>query len=194
MRNKNVITAALVAGTLMGCVANDYGKMSQGSGISEALLVENCKAITCSYDKLKDRVQASANDMNGFLAISGSETRTIQYTWVSGSNQISIDVYSTALYGSWSFIESAEIYIGKNMVAKVSGQVDRIVGHYNDVAREHEKIEIISGVIDLEAAQKIAEANYETVTIRFYGKNGYTDKELPREHDLIKVVNLAKSA
>ena len=193
MINKNILAAALVS-SLIGCAANDYGKMSQGSGIPETTLTQNCKEITCSYDKLKDRVQATANDMNGFLAMSGSETRTIQYTWVSGSNQISIDVYSTALYGSWSFVESAEIYIGKEMVAKVSGQVDRIVGHYNNVANEHEKVEIISGFIGLEAAQKIAEANYKTVTIRFYGKNGYTDKELPREHDLINVVNLAKSA
>ena len=191
---KNNILAVALVGSLMGCVANDYGKMSQGSGISETTLIQNCKAISCSYDKLKDRVQASANDMNGFLAMAGSETRTIQYTWISGSNQISIDLYSTTLYGSWSFVDSAEIYIGKEMIAKVSGQVDRIVGHYNDVAKEHEKIEVVSGVIGIEAAKKIAEANYESVTIRFYGKNGYTDKELPREHDLINVVKLAESA
>ncbi|MCL1146222.1 hypothetical protein L2747_09465 [Shewanella marinintestina] len=194
MITKNVITAMLLIGTLAGCVANDYGKMSRGSGVSETLLVENCESIICSYDKLKDRVQATANDMNGFLAISGAETRTIQYTWVSDTNNISINLYSTALYGSWSFIDSAEVYVGKDMIAKVSGSVDRIVGYYNEVAGEHEKVEILTGIIDVEAAQKIAEANYENVTVRFYGKDGYKDKELPREHDLIKVVNLAKSA
>ncbi|KAF7764682.1 hypothetical protein PCIT_b0728 [Pseudoalteromonas citrea] len=167
--------------------------MSQGSGIPEAALTQNCKPISCSYDKLKDRVQASANDMNVLLAMGGSETRTIQYTWVSVNNQISIDLYFKALYGSWSFVDSAEIYIGKEMVAKVSGQVDRVVGSYNDIAKEHQKVEVISGVIGIEAAKKIAQANYESVTIRFYGKNGYTDKELPRKHELINVVKLAES-
>ncbi len=193
MKTRNILAAALVS-TLAGCAANDYGKMSQGSGVPEALLATNCKVVSCSYDKLKDRVQASANDINHFLAMGGSETRTIQYTWVSGSNRISIDVYSTALYGSWTFVKSAEVYIGKEMVAKVAGQVDRIVGSYNTVAKESEKIEIVSDVISIEAAQRIAEADYKTVTIRFYGKNGYKDVELPREHNLINVVNLAKSS
>lgn len=190
---KNIFFVILLS-SLTGCISNNYVKMSQGSGVPETLLTENCKSISCSYDELKDRVQATANDMNVLVAMSGSETRTIQYTWVSGSEQISIDVFSTALYGSWSFIESAEIYVGKEMIAKVSGKVDRVVGYYNNAAKEHENIEIISGLINIESAQKIAAAKYETVTIRFYGKNGYIDKELPREHNLINVVNLAKSA
>ncbi|MGR5238637.1 hypothetical protein [Vibrio alfacsensis] len=184
----------LIITTLAGCAANDYAQMSQGSGLPETELKTNCQQISCSYDKLKDRVQATANDMNALLGMTGSETRTIQFTWVSGSNAISIDVFSTNLYGSWSFVETAEIYIGKELAAKVSGQVDRHVGYYNDVAREHEKVERITDVISLEEAEKIAKANYETVTIRFYGKNGYKDVELPREHNLINVVNLAKSA
>ena len=108
--------------------------------------------------------------------------------------QISIDLYSTTLHSGWAFVDSAEIYIGKEMIAKVSGQVERIVGHYNESAREHEKTEIVSGTIGIETAKRIAEANYKSVTIRFYGKGGYTDKELPRKHNLINVVKLAESA
>ena len=192
MNIKGILSVVLL-GSLTGCVSNNYVKMSQGSGVPEALLTENCKPISCSYDELKDRVQATASDMNVLVAMSGSETRTIQYTWISGNDQISIDVFSTALYGSWSFIKSAEIYVGKEMVAEVSDKVDRVIGYYNEVAKEHENIEVVSGLISIESAQKIAAAKYETVTIRFYGKNGYIDKKLPREHNLINVVNLAKS-
>ncbi|WP_298636670.1 hypothetical protein [uncultured Umboniibacter sp.] len=184
----------LVVATLTGCAVNDYAQMSQGSGINELELSTNCEPISCSYDKIKGRVEATASDMNVFLSINGSETRTIQYRWVSGSNTIYIDVFSTNLYSSWSFVESAEIYIGSELVTKVSGRVDRQVGYYNDVAREHEKVERISDVISIEDAEKIANANYESVTIRFYGKNGYQDVELPREHKLINIVKLAKSA
>lgn len=194
MKSKYLVTIILIAGTLIGCTANDYGKMSRGSGISEVLLVENCKDITCTYDKLKDRIQVIANDMSVFLSISDSETRTIQYTWISGSNQISVDVFLTTLYGTWSYVEYAEVYIGKNMVAKLSGRADQVLGYFDDSAKEHEKIETVTGVIDIDTAFKIAEANYEKVTIRFYGKSGFTDLELPREHKLMNVVNLAKAS
>ena len=190
---KTILIISLIT-LISGCASIDYNQMSKGSGISEIVLQQNCEHITCSYDKLKDRVQASSNDMNVLLGLSGSETRTIQFTWVNGSNQISVDLFHITLYGSWSFIKNAEIYVGKEMVAKVDGRVDRRVGYYNDVAREHENIEQVSGLISIAAAEKIANANYEDVTIRFYGKGGYQDVELPRKHDLIYVVNLAKSA
>lgn len=102
------------------------------------------KGITCSYDKLKDRVQASASDMNMIFALNGNESRTIQFT-------------------------------------------------YNNVAREHEKVEVVHGVISIEQAEKIASLEYKNVTIRFYGKNGYKDAPLPRAHKLINIVNLVKS-
>ncbi|MDO6445946.1 hypothetical protein Q4493_09195 [Colwellia sp. 1_MG-2023] len=194
MKRKYLVTFILIAGTLIGCSANDYGKMSRGSGISEALLVENCKDIICRYDNLKDRIQVIANDMSVFLSFSDSETRTIQYTWISGSNQISIDVFLTTLYGNWSYVEYAEVFIDKNMVAKVSGRADQVLGYFDDSVNEHEKIETLTGVIDIDTAFTIAKANYEKVTIRFYGKSGFTDLELPREHKLMKLVNLAKSS
>ncbi|WP_024608811.1 hypothetical protein [Pseudoalteromonas sp. TAB23] len=189
---KNIFVLALV-GVLAGCVTNDYAKFSAESGLSEESLTKNCKEITCTYDELKDRVQATANDSNVMFLLAGSESRTIEYTWVSGNNQIAVDVFSVALYGSWSFYDKAEIYIEKEMVAELSGRTERIIGSYNESAREHEKIEIVSGFLDFETAQIIAEANYETVTIRFYGKDGYHDEKLPRKHDLINVVNLAQS-
>ncbi len=189
---KNILALALV-GLLAGCASNDYAKFSANSGISEESLTKYCKEIRCTYDELKCRVQASANDSNVMYLLAGSESRTIEYTWVSGNNTISIDVFSVGLYGSWSFYDKAEIYIEKEMVAELSSKVDRVVGKYNETAREHEKIEIISGSLDFETAQKIAQANHDTVTIRFYGKNGYKDEKLPRKHDLINVVNLAKS-
>ena len=195
MKNLRIFSAIFtVSAMLGGCASLDFQQMSAGSGLPETALQNNCKSITCSYDELKDRVQVSANDMNILLALNGGETRTIQYTWVSGSEYISVDVFLTSLYGSWSFVEEAEIYVGKKMVAKVSGQVDRIIGAYNEIAGEVEKTEMISGVIPVQVAEEIAAANHEEVTIRFYGKNGYEDKKLPRKHKLIQVVNLAKSA
>lgn len=187
------LLSTLIALSVVGCAANDYAQMSQGSGIPENVLKTNCEPILCSYDKLKDRVQATANDMNSFLSMTGSETRSIQFTWVSGTNAISIDVFLTNLYSGWSFVESAEIYVGKELVTTVSGQVNRYIGYYNDVANEHEKVEIITDVISISDAEKISNASYEMVTIRFYGKNGYIDVVLPREHDLINVVSLARS-
>lgn len=194
MKLTNFITIATLSMLVVGCATNNYSAMSQGSGVPESSLVSNCKGISCSYDKLKDNVQASASDMNVLFAMNGNESRTIQFTWVSGSKNIIVDLYSVELYGSWSFIDSAEIYVGKEVVAKISGKVDRIVGTYNNVAKEHEKVEVVSGVISLEQAEKIASAEYKNVTIRFYGKNGYKDTPLPRAHKLINVVLLAKSA
>lgn len=179
---------------LIGCAStHNYQQMSEGSGVPLSVLEANCSGITCTYDKLKDRVQASASDMNLLFALNGNESRTIQFTWVSGSDSIHVDLFSVALYGSWSFIKSAEIYVSKEMIAEVSGSIDRVVGTYNSIAKEVEKVEVVSGYISLDSAMKIAEAPYEAVTIRFYGKNGYTDSTLPRQHKLINVVKIAKS-
>ncbi len=189
-----ILAAALT--TVTGCATTDYLAMSKGSGLQTSELTINCKGITCSYDKLKDRVQASASDMNLIYALNGNESRTIQFTWVSGSSSkdISVDLFRVGLFDSWLNIDSAEIYIGKEVVARVEGSVERIVGVYNSAAKEHEKIEIIRGVLGIEQAEKIASANYKDVTIRFYTKGGYKDVTLPRTHKLINVVNLAKSA
>lgn len=194
MQGIKLSVLAIAAALATGCATNDYSAMSQGSGLQAVSLSTNCKEITCSYDKLKDRVQASASDMNVLFALNGNESRTIQFTWVSGSKDISVDLYSVALYGTWSIIDSAEIYVGKEAVAKISGGADRTVGTYNKVAKELEKIEVIHGKLSFEQAEKIAGAEYKNVTIRFYGKNGYKDAPLPRSHKLINVVNLAKSA
>ena len=134
--------------------------------------------------------------MNLIYALNGNESRTIQFTWVSGSSSkdISVDLFRVGLFDSWLNIDSAEIYIGKEVVARVEGSVERIVGVYNSAAKEHEKIEIIRGVLGIEQAEKIASANYKDVTIRFYTKGGYKDVTLPRTHKLINFVNLGKSA
>lgn len=193
--NKKLLAAMVSASFLVaGCAMNDYSKMSAGSGVPEAALAQNCPQIRCSYDKLKDRVEARASDGSMLYALNGMESRTIQYNWVSGSNAIAMDLILTSLYESWAFIDSAEIYVGKEMVAKVNGRVDRVVGSYNDVAGEHEKVETLSTAIDLKTAKRIAEADYHNVTVRFYGKNGYRDVELSREHNLLNVVQLATAS
>ena len=170
----------------------NYDKAATQSGVEADTLKRLCDGITCNYDTLKDRIEATANDAQNVLWAAGNETRTIEFSWASKSESINIDVFDVFLYGSWRFDEYAEIYVGKEMVFKVAGPVDRVVGKYNDVVREHEQIERISSQIDLKIARKIAEANYKDVTIRFYGKEGYKDKELPRRHSLIKVVKLAE--
>ena len=193
--NKKLLAVMASTSLLMtGCAMHDYSKMSAGSGVPEAALAKHCPQIRCSYDKLKDRVEARASDGSMLYAMNGMESRTIQYSWISGSNAIAMDLILTSLYESWAFIDSAEIYVGKEMVAKVDGQVERVVGVYNDVAGEHEKVETLSTVIDFETAKKIAQADYHNVTVRFYGKNGYRDIELTREHNLINLVQLASAS
>ena len=34
--------------------------------------------------------------------------------------------------------------------------------------------------------KKVAQTDYKVVTIRFYGRNGYSDIELSRDHKLIE--------
>ncbi len=196
MKIKNISTIIALSALAMGCATNNYNLMSQGSGIPESALLENCKGISCSYDELKGNVQASYSDISSLMAINGNETRTIQFTWVSGSKNIHVDLYRVLeLYSEWAFVESAEIYVGKEVVAEISGSVDRIVGTYDNILKEHEKIEVLSGLISIEQAEKIASAEYKNVAIRFYGKNGYKDKFIgPRTQKLINVVRLAKSA
>lgn len=188
---KNIVLL-LVAAFIGGCAVNDYTAMSKGSGIPDATLRQNCEDITCSYDKLKDRVQATASDMSMLYAMAGSESRTIEFTWISGENKVLVDVFSVSLFGGWPSVNYAEIYVGKKMVAKINGTVRRTLGAYNSSAREYEKIEMASGSISVNCAKKIAEAKPSEVTIRFYGNNGYHDKILPREHHLANVVKLAK--
>ncbi|BDR12940.1 hypothetical protein [Vibrio sp. STUT-A11] len=186
-------TLLIAVAALAGCASNDYKQMSVGSGLSEQALKANCEQITCVYDQLKDNVQATANDQNIMFALNGMESRTIEFTWVSNSNQIIAEVFNVTLYGTWNFSDSAEIYVGKEMVAKISGTKNSYVGTWNDVAQEHEKIETVRDVISVEQAEKIANANYEEITIRFYGKNGYKDVKPQRENNLGNVVNLVKA-
>lgn len=81
-----------------------------------------------------------------------------------------------------------------NMIFALNGNESRTIQFtYNNVAREHEKVEVVHGVISIEQAEKIASLEYKNVTIRFYGKNGYKDAPLPRAHKLINIVNLVKS-
>jgi|GEM_PF-1130004 len=156
-----------------------------------ALAMAATLAIGCTINNYTEISQDSGLQAD---SLNGNKSRTIQFSWVSGSKNIGIDLYSVTPYGTWSFIHSAEIYIGKEAVAKISGNVDRTVGTYNNIAKEHEKVEVIHGIISVAQAEKIANADYKNVTIRFYGKNGYVDATLPRDHKLINVVNLAKSA
>ena len=178
---------------LLGCATIDYEKMSNGAGIPMELLKTNCKKALCSYDDLKDNVQVSVNDENMIYALTDIESKTIEFTWVSSWDKIKVRLYYVRLYGPWEFIESAEIYINKDMVAEVKGEVDRHVGKYKDSANEYEKIEIAQDYISIEQARLIAEAPHKSVTIRFYGDDGYIDQKLPRKHNLIKVVNIASS-
>ena len=193
---KNLFVSIFFITVFVGCAASggkvDYQKASTTFGVEESVLKESCKDIYCNYDNLKDRLEVSADDFSSFLAFGGDETRTIEYSWSSGRKDITISLFDVYLYGSWRFDEYAEVYIGKEMVAKVDAHVDRTLANYNEVATEHWKREKVSGRINFDLARRIALEKHENVTIRFYGKNGYNDKVLPREHDLIKVVKLAE--
>jgi len=192
---QRTIFCILMVGATGTSIAADYAAMSKGSGVPESALKSYCKKIDCKYDKLKDTVQATASDAGGIGVLGGSESRTLQFTWVSGSSAMLVNIYDVInLYqDAWHFVESAEIYVGKEMLVKVSGSVDRQVGAYNTVAKKAEKVEVVSGVIPLDIAERVAAADPKQVTIRFYTKNGYVDKEGVRAHKLENVVLLAKA-
>jgi hypothetical protein len=191
---KKLLASVLVISTYQASAA-DYAAMSRGSGIPESALKTYCKKIVCRYDKLKDKVEVVASDGSVLGAIAGSETRTLEFAWASGASTILVNVYDVInLYkDSWDFVEAAEIYVGKEMLFKVTGSVDRRVGSYNDIAKKAEKVEVISGELPIDIAERIAAANPKEVTIRFYGKNGYVDKEGIRAHKLQNVIMLAKA-
>ena len=192
---KNLLIIICFSIFFLGCAGggiSNYKNASTELGVSEKELREMCKGVTCHFDDLKGRLEVTANDTNTFVALAGNESRTIQYSWVSGSDSIQIDAFHVFLYGSWKFDEYAEIYIDRDMIIKLSGDVRRVVGEYNQYAGDHEQSEIITDYIPLETARKIANADPETVTIRFYGKDGYNDVKLPRKHNLIQVVKIAE--
>ena len=185
--------AVYLALMMAGCGATlKTNQASQALGVPAAELDRLCKKIECFYDELKGNLEAAASDVNSFVALAGNESRVISFSYVSGNPGISVDVYHVYLYGDWNFDEYAEIYIGKEMVAKIDGQVKRIVGSYNNIANEAEKIERIHGVIDFDTAEKIAKASPKTVTIRFYGQDGYNDVK-PGSHNLADLVALART-
>lgn len=182
-----------IALILCGCATTNLNKLSQQSIVPQEVLAQNCSGINCSYDDLEDRLQVSAYDTNVLYALSGYHSWSIGYVWVSSWDQIKIEVATTGLYTGWKFVKSADIYVGKEKVASLNDSHDQIVGKYNDVAREHELIEIVNGFVNKDVAERIALAPRENVTIRFYGKDGYTDEKIKNEHSLIQVVNIAKS-
>jgi len=195
VKMNKIIIALFLSIAFVGCGGNiDYDKAATQTGVEQETLKRLCKGITCNYDDLKDRIEVTANDGNSFLtAMSGNENRKIEFTWVSGWEEIEITVFDVFLYGSWHFDEYAEIFINKEMVVKIDGQVDRIVGKYNDVASDHEQIEKVSRMVKISTARRIAEADASKITIRFYGKKGYTDVNLSGSNNLIQAVKLAET-
>lgn len=192
---KRLSLSVLAAISLSGCVVQDYNMMSNDSGVPEEALSEFCPKLNCSYDKIKGNVQATISDMNtAVLLLSGKETRNIQYTWVSSSTSIIVDVFHKRLTNDWSMFSKAEIYIDRELAASIDSQTDRWVGKYNQVSSQFERIEKVRGVISLDQAKKIASADPSTVTIRFYGKDGYSDETISSDHNLLYLVRLAEAA
>ncbi len=190
-----LLTLGFSASLLAACATTNFPQMSKATGLPVETLSQYCQGIRCHYDDLKENVQATANDQNVALLLFGGETRTMQFDWVSGTfpDKVTMTVFHTTLYGSWTFIRYAEVYVEKEMIAKIEGHVDRVVGKYNDVAQDHENIESVRGVISLQEAEKIASADPSTITIRFYSDSGYSDIKPPRPHKLINVIELAKA-
>lgn len=189
------VIAMGLAVTSVSVAASKFADWSKGSGIPEPVLAQYCKKITCTYDKLKDRVQATASDAGGMPLAYGGESRGIEFTWVSSLDSITITLFDVInpRIDSWHQVSRAEIYIGKEVLIDLTGSVDRRIGYYNDASRSHERIETISTQITIDQARQIATADPESVTIRFYGASGYADKEKLRKHHLLNVVELASS-
>ncbi len=189
---KNIILILIFTALITGCrTGATYQQISAATGYDQAIIKKYCSDISCKLDELKGNLQATANDSNAFLSMTGHESRTIEYNWLTGWKDISIDLFSVDLYDNWNGYNKVEVYVNKEMVATVSGKSNMITGYYNESARKVEKIERVSGSISFEQAKKIALAPYSQVTLRFYGNNGYSDVKLQREHSLIQVVNIA---
>ncbi len=189
---KNIILILTFATLITGCRAGaNYQQISAATGYDKAIIEKYCKGISCHLDELKGNLQATASDSNTFLSMTGHESRAIEYNWVTGWKNISIDLFSVNLYDNWSGYNKVEVYVGKEMVATVSSKSSMTIGYYNEYARKVEKIERVSGYISFEQAKKIALSHYSQVTLRFYSSDGYNDIKLQREHSLIQVVNIA---
>ncbi len=194
---KKVVVVLLSLLSLTACKTTEKTRIEWASktGLSEQAINENCESmfVYCKFDKLKDTLQIEGSDVSGVLSLSGASAYNVNFTWVSSSSYISAyAIYSG--HKGWIFADSAEIYVGKNKVAKLSSKVTRETGEYNEILGGVEVQERVYGALSFEQAKIIASAEPSDVTIRYYGRDGYTDAEgLNKNHDLMNVVNLALS-
>lgn len=173
--------------------AADIEAWSKATGINAAAIKAHCKRIDCRFDALNDRLQVSGSDRSEFVnGMSGAETRTLEFTWMSGSDNIlalAVDVID--LYGEWDQVERAEIYVGKELIAKLSDAPNQKLGPFNEIAKVYFRAEYVRGVISMDQARTIASADRKNITVRFYGRDGYKDQKMRRDHKLAEVIALA---
>lgn len=190
MNFKHLLSAATLV-ALTGCASTDYSDMSSGTGIPAETLDKYCYEVQCHYDQAKRSLFLRGNDHSDLDSYSGGESRTIEYTWTQGDQDITLGVYYVTMAKSWRHVHSAELLVKGETVAEISGKSTQTVGYYNETAGDHEKIEHLVQPISFEAAKKVANASYKDVSIRFHGKTGTIERKLKREHNLKELIELA---
>lgn len=195
---KKILLAGIALLSLSACqTTGNSAEWSAATNIPQQIIDENCKGayVKCDYDKLKDNLEISVMDYSSAALIFGSlKPYNLEMSWVSGNNLIRAAALYEGTDGDWIYAQKAEIYIGKDVVAVLDGDRTTEVGDYNNISGVT-VYELMKGTLTVDEAHKIASANPENVTVRFYGRDGYTDSEgLTKDHNLMNVVNLAKGS
>jgi hypothetical protein len=195
---KRLILPVALTMALVGCQSTQLNTSvidSSGYIVDKQLLAQYSDLVVT--DELEGRFYYTGSDFDDWLL--GQAYRKINFTYHPDSQDNSIYVDVRTMQQNWIHADSVTIFVGKDKVVEKwkNGKYTNtsIVdgGSLPDTVYTHEHFKI---PLSIQAAKKISDADPDTVTLRFYGEQGYVDEKihpLGAWNNLAGVVKLAET-
>ncbi|NGN98416.1 hypothetical protein G5S52_12380 [Grimontia sp. S25] len=198
MNVKSLIVSIVLSFSLLGCQSKKLNTAvidASEYSVDGTLLTKYSNLVVT--DELEGRFYYTGSDFDDWLL--GEAYRKINFTYHpdSGENTILTDVRTMQL--NWIHADSVTIFVGKEKIVanwKEGRYTNTSIvdgGSLGNTVYTHEHFKIPLSMRD---AKKIATASPGTVTIRFYGEQGYVDEKIhpmTSWENLLGVINLAEN-
>lgn len=177
---RNVIAPLLLSMVLVGCQSTQLNTSvidSSGYAVDGVVLDKYSNLVVT--DELEGRFYYTGSDYDDWLL--GQAYRKVNFTYHPDSKENTILVDVRTMQQNWVHADAVTIFVGKEKVVEKwrNGKYTNtsIVpgGSAPDTVYTHEHFKIPLSIQD---AKKIANADPSTITLRFYGEQGYVDEKL----------------
>lgn len=175
-----IVSLLALSMVLVGCQSTKLNTSvidSSGYVVDSTVLKQYSNLVVT--DELEGRFYYTGSDFDDWVL--GQAYRRVNFTYHPDSKNKAIIADVRTMQKNWIYADSVTIFVGKDKVVDKweSGKYTNtsIVpgGSLGDTVYTHEHFQI---PLSFQDANKIASANPSTITLRFYGEQGYVDEKL----------------